>query len=493
MDSLRARAWEARAALAAAVAAVVVLAVFGNGRGLWLVGLTVAAAVIVVAAGFLALQQRGWLRWLAVAVAVAAPVALLGVFVAERPPWVALVAVVLLGAAVLAARTALRPDASSWALPVVDVAPPQRPFLVMNPRSGGGKVARFGLQQQAEALGAEVALLDRPDTSTSSSSPGARSPGGADLLGVAGGDGTQALVAQVAAEHDVPFLVISAGTRNHFALDLGLDRADPTRCLDALRDGVELRIDLGVINGRCSSTTRRSAPTRRSCESPAYRDDKRGTALEVLPDLLRGTARRRTSSAHADGAGRRRAAGATGEQQPLRGHRPRRAGPPGPARPRRARGRRRPGRHRAAGGRAAARRAPSRPARSGADEVVVDADDATRPGRHRRGVAAPAHPGALPVRARCAAGAGAPRPPRRAAAKGRLDWSMLWGLALGRSLGRRGRAGPGTAGPGGGPPRPRAAASPDARRGGGRPGPVRWSAAPARRRGRPRPRSGTGG
>ena len=44
---------------------------------------------------------------------------------------------------------------------------------------------------------------------------------------MAGGDGTQALVAGIAAEHDLPFLVISAGTRNHFAMDLGLDRDDP--------------------------------------------------------------------------------------------------------------------------------------------------------------------------------------------------------------------------------------------------------------------------
>jgi Diacylglycerol kinase catalytic domain len=54
---------------------------------------------------------------------------------------------------------------------------------------------------------------------------------------VAGGDGTQALVAGIAAEHALPFLVISAGTRNHFALDLGLDRENPAACLDALRSG----------------------------------------------------------------------------------------------------------------------------------------------------------------------------------------------------------------------------------------------------------------
>ena len=157
----------------------------------------------------------------------------------------------------------------------------------MNPRSGGGKVARFGLQRRAEELGAEVALLDRPGTDVQQLARDALARG-ADLLGVAGGDGTQALVAQVAAEHDVPFMVISAGTRNHFALDLGLDRDDPARCLDALRDGVEARIDLGDINGRPFVNNASFGAYAEIVESPAYRDDKRGTTLNALPDLLRG-------------------------------------------------------------------------------------------------------------------------------------------------------------------------------------------------------------
>ena len=57
-------------------------------------------------------------------------------------------------------------------------------------------------------------------------------------------------MAGIAAEHGRPFLVISAGTRNHFALDLGLDREDPATCLDALTDGEELRVDLGIIGDR---------------------------------------------------------------------------------------------------------------------------------------------------------------------------------------------------------------------------------------------------
>jgi diacylglycerol kinase family enzyme len=86
----------------------------------------------------------------------------------------------------------------------------------------------------------------------------------------------------------VPLLVISAGTRNHFALDLGLDREDPSRCLDALRDGVELRIDLGTIADRPFVNNASFGAYAAVVQSPAYRDDKRGTTLDLLPELLAG-------------------------------------------------------------------------------------------------------------------------------------------------------------------------------------------------------------
>src|SRR4051795_7584084 len=287
MDSLRARRWWARAGLGFAVLAAVVLLAFAGRRSLWLLLLTAAAVVVVLAAGFWFLLQRGVLRWLALALVVGAPVAVIVVFAVNRLLWVAVVTAVLLGATVLAARTALRPDRSAWELPVVDAPAPRRPYVVMNPRSGGGKVARFDLQQRAQALGAEVALLDRPNTDVQQLAREALARG-ADLLGVAGGDGTQALVAQVAAEHDVPFLVVSAGTRNHFALDLGLDRENPALCLDALRDGVEARIDLGDINGRPFVNNASFGAYAEIVDNPAYRDDKRGTTLDAMPDLLSG-------------------------------------------------------------------------------------------------------------------------------------------------------------------------------------------------------------
>ena len=73
--------------------------------------------------------------------------------------------------------------------------------------------------------------------------------GGADALAVAGGDGSLATVAAAALAHDLPFVCVPAGTRNHFARDLGLDPADPIAALDALSDGIEGRIDVGEVSG----------------------------------------------------------------------------------------------------------------------------------------------------------------------------------------------------------------------------------------------------
>ena len=171
-------------------------------------------------------------------------------------------------------------------MPTTPAAPARQPFIVMNPRSGGGKVVRFDLKNKAEALGAEVTLLDGPgyvDVAALVRDAVAR---GADLLGVAGGDGTQALVAGIAAEHDIPLLVISAGTRNHFALDLGLDRDDPSTCLDALTDGEEVRVDLGMIADRPFVNNASFGAYAEIVQSPEYRDNKNRTMLEMLPDLL---------------------------------------------------------------------------------------------------------------------------------------------------------------------------------------------------------------
>ena len=207
---------------------------------------------------------------------------------ARRFLWEVALSAVLAAGAIAAGRAALRSGRSPARPREYAAAPPRQPFVIMNPRSGGGKVGRFGLKDKAAALGAGVALLEGPGVVDVAALARQAVDGGADLLGVAGGDGTQALVAGIAAGRDVPMMVISAGTRNHFALDLGLDRDDPSTCLDALSDGVELRIDLGLIGDRTFVNNASFGAYAQVVQSPAYRDDKSGTALKMLPDLLRG-------------------------------------------------------------------------------------------------------------------------------------------------------------------------------------------------------------
>jgi len=282
------RRWLARASFALVLAAVVLVLAVAGWRSLTLAAFAVLGVCAVLAGGYWFLANRGLLRWLALALMVAAPVLIVVAFAWHHLVWVAIVAVALMIAAAAAARTALSTGGQDAAMPAVPAARPQRPFLIMNPRSGGGKVTKFGLQDKAQALGAEVALLEGPGTVDVAALARKAVADGADLLGVAGGDGTQALVAGIAAEHHLPFVVISAGTRNHFALDLGLDRDDPDTCLDALTDGEELQVDLGVIADRTFVNNASFGAYAEVVRSPAYRDDKRGTTLQTLPDLLSG-------------------------------------------------------------------------------------------------------------------------------------------------------------------------------------------------------------
>jgi diacylglycerol kinase family enzyme len=280
--------WLARLALALVIASAVVLIGFAELAGLAMVGIAAACVAVMAAGAYMFLARRGVLRWLGAAVVVLTPAATLVLFALHNLIWVAAVSVALLLLAFGAGRRALAPAAADTGMPSREVAPPKHAFLIMNPRSGGGKVAKFGLKEKAEALGAGVALLEGPGEVDVAALARRAVAAGADLLGVAGGDGTQALVAGIAAEHDLPFLVISAGTRNHFAMDLGLDRDDPATCLEALADGVEQRIDLGIIGDRTFVNNASFGAYAEIVESPAYRDDKTGTTLRILPELLDG-------------------------------------------------------------------------------------------------------------------------------------------------------------------------------------------------------------
>jgi len=140
------RRWLARASFALMLAAVALLLAAAGWRSLGLVAFAVIGVCAVVAGGYWFLANRGVLRWLAVVLIVAAPVVILVVFARASLLWVAIVAVALMVAAAGTARTALSTDGQHAAMPARPAARPQRPFLIMNPRSGGGKVTKFGLR-----------------------------------------------------------------------------------------------------------------------------------------------------------------------------------------------------------------------------------------------------------------------------------------------------------------------------------------------------------
>jgi diacylglycerol kinase family enzyme len=279
----------ARLALAAMLAIVVLLIVTGAVASLAALLVGLIGLAVMCAMAWAVIAYRGPRRWIALCVLIAVPLAVIAVYAAtdlllEMVLYIALAAVA--GAAAHAARPARGPEAAKP--PEHPARPASRPYLIMNPRSGGGKVERFGLREKATGLGATVRLLEGPGEVDVAELARQAVRDGADLLGVAGGDGTQALVAGIASARGVPLLVISAGTRNHFAMDLGLDRDDPSTCLDALRDGVELRIDLGLIGDRPFVNNASFGAYAEVVQSPAYRDDKAGTALRMLPDLVTG-------------------------------------------------------------------------------------------------------------------------------------------------------------------------------------------------------------
>jgi len=169
----------------------------------------------------------------------------------------------------------------------VAVEPPQRPVLLINPRSGDGKAARAGLAERARERGIETIVLE-PDNDLDATVVETLDRG-ADALGMAGGDGSLAPVAAAAAERGVPFICIPAGTRNHFALDLGVARPDLVGALDAFGDGLERRVDMAEVNDRPFLNNVSLGVYGEAVGDPGYRDAKTRTILETFHAVLSST------------------------------------------------------------------------------------------------------------------------------------------------------------------------------------------------------------
>ena len=161
---------------------------------------------------------------------------------------------------------------------------PDHPVLIFNPKSGGGKAEQFSLATEARARGIEPIELTRgQDLEQIVRDAVAR---GADGLAMAGGDGSQAIVASIAAELDLPYACVPAGTRNHFALDLGVDRDDVVGALDAFVNGRERQVDLGEVNGRVFVNNVSLGVYAEAVQRSGYRDAKLRTLLDTVPDVL---------------------------------------------------------------------------------------------------------------------------------------------------------------------------------------------------------------
>ena len=175
-------------------------------------------------------------------------------------------------------RTVTSPRRIDWSR----VDPPRRPVLFVNPRSGGGAGPRIA--EHARRRG--VAVFELGPGRNLAAAVDEAVANGADALAVAGGDGSLATVAAAAREHDLPFISVPAGTRNHFARDLGLDPADPLGALDALDDGVEGRIDLGEVNGRAFLNNVSLGIYAEAVRQSGYRDAKARTLAETARSVI---------------------------------------------------------------------------------------------------------------------------------------------------------------------------------------------------------------
>ena len=267
-----------------AFAAALVLVVLGLLDNFFALVAGLLCLGLAAMAAYLALVSRGSVRWIAAGAAAVLAVALVVNFLVYAD-FLRLVPIIVLSAiAIVAGRAAIHPELVFTRGAATPVAPAARPVLLMNPKSGGGKAERFDLAGECRRRGIEPIVLERGDDLEALAEQAARS--GADVVGMAGGDGSQALVASVASRHAIAHVCVPAGTRNHLALDLGLNRDDVAGALDAYGDAVETTIDVATVNGLTFVNNVSLGVYAAVVQSDAYRDAKVATALDQLPDLL---------------------------------------------------------------------------------------------------------------------------------------------------------------------------------------------------------------
>jgi diacylglycerol kinase family enzyme len=259
----------------AAVALAIAIAISRFPRGLTVL----ACIVLAIVAAWYGVRRRGVPRRIAGAVAALLLAGAVALVVLEGK----LVADLLVVAAALGSLAAAR-RAFTTHMNLPSAAPPAHPVLLYNPKSGGGKAERFHLADEARRRGIEPIELGRGDDLEQLVRDAVER--GADGLAMAGGDGSQAIVAAIASELGLPYACIPAGTRNHFALDLGVERDDVVGALDAFVNGGERRVDLAEVNSRVFVNNVSLGLYAEAVQKPGYREAKLNTLLATVPEAL---------------------------------------------------------------------------------------------------------------------------------------------------------------------------------------------------------------
>lgn len=117
-------------------------------------------------------------------------------------------------------------------------------LILVNPASGDEDVDP---SEQIRALWPKAELIRlEPDTDAVAEFSLRAAAGDLRAVGAAGGDGTVTCVAEVAVRHDLPLLVVPAGTLDHFARDLGID--GPVDSAAAAGAGAAVRVDVARVS-----------------------------------------------------------------------------------------------------------------------------------------------------------------------------------------------------------------------------------------------------
>jgi undecaprenyl-diphosphatase len=169
--------------------------------------------------------------------------------------------------------------------------------IVVNPKAGNG------LADPKSALSKALPAATLVEASGDDLAPALRRAADRSAVGVAGGDGTVNVVAAAAHERKASLLVVSAGTLNHFARDLGLSTIDDA--IAAWKGGTTLSVDVATIDGKAFLNTASFGPYAEYVDERDKLARRFGKPLASALALMRVLREARPQDVEVDGERRR--------------------------------------------------------------------------------------------------------------------------------------------------------------------------------------------